>query len=92
LGSKRTPARLLYLKRRRENGPDPRHGQRAPLGEGVVVEVEDAELRVVLQGCSQRRHTCVGDAVLGHVDFFQAAHQLTWGNTKGEESTIVNTQ
>lgn len=60
-----------------ENRPYLRHGQRSSLGEGVVVEVEDAELRVVAHGRSQRHHTCVVDPILGHVDFFQAAYQLT---------------
>lgn len=52
------------------------HSDRPFLCESVVVEVEDAESAVVLHGCGQRRHTGMVDAVLGHVDFLQASHQL----------------
>lgn len=45
-------------------------------GEGVIVEVKDAEARVVLQSCGQRCDARMIDAILGHVNFFQAAHQL----------------
>lgn len=44
--------------------------------EGVVVEVKDAEARVVLQSCGQRCDARMINAILGHVNFFQAAHQL----------------
>lgn len=53
-----------------------RHGDGSFLGEGVVVEVEHSELGVVLHGVGQSCHSGVVDAVLGHVDFLQAAHQL----------------
>lgn len=52
------------------------HGDSPLLSEGVVVEVEDAEARVLLHGCGQGCHTRVIDAILGHVNLLQAAHQL----------------
>lgn len=52
------------------------HGDGPFLCEGVVVEVEDAEAWVVLHGCGQGCHTRMIDAILGHVDLLQAAHQL----------------
>lgn len=52
------------------------HGDSPLLSEGVVIEVEDAEACVVLHGCGQGCYTRVIDAILGHVNLFQAAHQL----------------
>lgn len=52
------------------------HGEGPLLGEGVVVEVEDAQVCVVLHGFGQSRHARVVDAVLRHVNLLQAAHQL----------------
>lgn len=56
------------------------HCHRPLLGEGVVVEVDDAKACVVLQSVGQRRHTSMIDAVLRHVDFFQCANQLEGKN------------
>lgn len=66
----------------RETRPHLCHGQRSLLGECVVVQIEDAELWIVAQGRSQRRHALIVDTVLGHVDFFQAAHQLVGGKNR----------
>lgn len=52
------------------------HGDGPLLGERVVVEVEDAEACVVLHGCGQGCYAGVIDAILGHVNLLQAAHQL----------------
>lgn len=52
------------------------HGDGSLLGEGVVVEVEDAEAAVVLHGFGQRRYTLVIDPILRHVNFLQTAHHL----------------
>lgn len=52
------------------------HGDSPLLSEGVVIKVEDSEARVVLHGCGQSCYTSVIDAILGHVNFLQAAHQL----------------
>ena len=64
------------------------HGQSTSFGEGVVIEVEHAEVGVVLHGRGQRSDTRVVDAVLGHVHLLQAAHQLQGG--EGEKITVEN--
>lgn len=61
------------------------HGHRPLLSEGVVVEVDDAKSRVVLQSFGQRRHASVIDAVLRHVNFLQSADQL-----KGKKFKRIN--
>ena len=52
------------------------HGGSPLLSEGVVVEVEDAEVWVVLHCRGQGCHTGMIDAILGHMNLLQAAHQL----------------
>ena len=64
------------------------HGQSPSLGEGVVIEVEHAELGVVLHGRGQGSDARVVDSVLGHVHLLQAAHQLQ--GRDGEEITVEN--
>lgn len=52
------------------------HGNSSLFSEGVVIEVEDAKTRVVLQGFGQGCHTWVIDAILWHVNLLQTAHNL----------------
>lgn len=52
------------------------HGDGSLLGEGVIVEVDDAQLGVVLQGVGHGRDAWVVDAILRNMDLLQAAHQL----------------
>lgn len=59
------------------------HGDSPFLSESVVIEVEDAEVWVVLHCRGQGCHTGVIDAILGHMNLLQAAHQL------GTQTVIV---
>lgn len=52
------------------------HGDSPLLSECVVIEVEDAEVWVVLHCHGQGCHTRVIDAILWHINLLQAAHQL----------------
>lgn len=52
------------------------HGHSPLLSERVVIQIEDSKSWIVLHGFGQGGHTCVVDAILGHVNLLHAAHKL----------------